>query len=199
MSRAANPTARRPTREGPPPVIDLDASRTARSAKREGSKTGVVVRMYDNQFDLPVELPASVVDLLLDGDLDIAGLIRSVVGVWTDNNAAPERREQAEALFMEALLTHPSLPVDVLRTVRSAIATLFGEEQWARFNALNPSVPDLAALIRGLWGEYGVSLGEAWSSPAPSATGGATRNPTSNGSTGSTSAAHGLALANPAS
>lgn len=180
-------------------MIDLDASRAVRTAKREGARGNVPVQMCGERFELPVELPASVVDLLLDGDLDLAGLIRSVVGIWTDSEAEPKEREQAETLALEALLAHPTLPVDVLRTIRSAIATLFGAQQWARFTALNPSLPDLVALIRGLWAEYGVSLGEAWSSSAPSGTGGATSKPTSNGSTASTHAAPGLALATPAS
>ncbi len=92
-------------------------------------------------------------------------------------------------------MEQPSLPVDVLRTIRSAIANLFGEQQWTEFTALGPSLADLAALIRGLWSEYGTSLGEAFASSGRSESAGTTPKPTSNGGTESTPAAPGLSPA----
>jgi hypothetical protein len=114
---------------------------------------------------------------------------------WADNSADPERRDEAGQLVLEALLSHPTLPVDVLRTIRAALASLFGDDQWQRFNDLKPSISDLAALLRGLAAEWGVGLGEAWASSAPSPNGGATLKSTFNAGTASTPEESGLALA----
>lgn len=180
-------------------MIDLDRDRLARAARREGGGQAIDVQLGGQRFQLPAELPAAVLDIVLDGDLDLAALVRSAAGVWVDGGADPARQEEAGALVIEALMGQPTLPVDVARTIRAAVAALFGEAQWARFVALGPSLADVAALIKGLVSEYGVSLGEAFKSPKPSAAGGATSRPTSNGSTTSTPAAFGPALATPGS
>lgn len=180
-------------------MINLDSARHARAVKREGGRQDVIVRYGDRDFRLPPELPASVLDLLLDGDLDLAALLRAAIGVWTDAGAETADREQAGSLVIEALMSQPGLPVEVLRAVRAAMATLFGPDQWADFNALEPSLPDLTALLSGLWAEYGVSLGEAWQSSAPSESGGTTPRPTYNGTTASTPGVLGPGPATPAS
>lgn len=180
-------------------AIDLDTHKAARAARREGAGAGVAVRFGGQDFTLPAELPASTLFVLIDGNMDLAGLIRAAVGVWTDQGADAADREVAGSLVIEALMNQPSLPLEVLAAVRTAVADLFGQEQWARFNDLCPSLADLGVLLTALWAEYGVSLGEAFASSEPSPNGGTTSRPTSPAGTASTPAAPGLALASPAS
>jgi hypothetical protein len=69
-----------------------------------------------------------------------------------------------------------------------ALRAVMGEEQWARFKALNPPRDTVYALTNGITDMYGMgSLPEAPGSAGPSASIGEQSKPTSNGATGSTS------------
>lgn len=177
-------------------MINLDARRTQRAAKREAQYAdGIPVTHAGRTYKLPAELPVAVLDPLLDGDVDLAGLV--TVAVNAMRSTGGDQQEQIAALVAEALMTHPDLPGNVLRGVRQVLANLFGPNQWAAFMGSNPapSLPDLAALIGGLVNAYGVGLGEAFGSADSSPSGGKTSSPTFNGSAVSTPVVSGEPLA----
>jgi hypothetical protein len=167
--------------------LDLDAA----AARRESAfPEGIPVKFGGNTFILPAELPAEALDPLLDLDIDMASIIASAARIQA--TATEEQQRQAGTQVMiDALLANPNLPVDAIRALRSALAVLFGEEQWIKFNESRPSVPDIVRLVRGLWRAYGTSLGEAFGWGGPSESDGETSKQTSNGSTGSTRARSG--------
>lgn len=168
-------------------ALDLDAKRAerarARAARREGSDDPNVRVTFDgNEYVLPPELPASVLDPLIDGDLDLVGLIKVAYDASRDQRRSADSRDRMESMIWETLAGHPDLPVSVVRAIRDSLALLFGADQWAAFQASAPSLSDIGALIVGLVSEYGVGLGEALRSANSSGTGGTTSNPTSAGS-----------------
>lgn len=166
-------------------AIDLNAARAARAAKREAGGKPVTVVDGDRVYELPAELPGDVLTPLLDGDLDLAWLLRSAFDAYRTATDTQQQQKLGDLLVAE-LVANPNLPVDVLKAIRAALQRLFGDEQWGQFWADHPSLPDLVELIKGLVREYGVGLGEASSSSTPSSPGGATSKPTSSGSTVST-------------
>jgi len=168
-------------------LIDLNAERAARAAKREGAGEHVTVPFGDAEYVLPVELPATVVDHLLDPEVEIAQLIIAALRAFRDGTAG----DSAAAVIAEILTERPELPLGFVRAVLGAVEQLFGTEQWAAFQAQDPSAQDLLALIKGLIRVYGTGLGEAFGSSASSTSGGTTSKPTSSGSTTSTSEASG--------
>jgi hypothetical protein len=176
-------------------LIDLNAERSARAAKREGRGDAVQVPFGDQTFLLPAELPARVVDHLLDPEVEIAQLLimalRSVKEGSSNDNTI--------ALITEVLAERPDLPLGFVRAVLTAVEQLFGDEQWAAFQKLEPSAQDLLALVRGLIKVYGTGLGEVFSSSESSENAGTTLSATSSGSTDSTSAASGGSPESPAS
>lgn len=176
-------------------LIDLNAERSARAARREGGSKPVRVPFGEETFELPAELPAAVVETLLDPDVEIAQMIIAAIQAYK----AGTGDENTTAVIAGVLTSRPDLPLGFVRAVIGAIEQLFGTDQWARFQAQQPSAHDLIALIRGLVQVYGVGLGEAFKSSGSSATGGTTSKRTSSASTASTPAASGLALATPPS
>lgn len=168
-------------------ALNLDEKRAeraaARAARREGADPNGVPVVFDRKdYLLPAELPATVLDPLIEGDLDLVGLIKVAYDASRDQRRTEESRDRMESMVWEALAAHPDLPVSVVRAIRDSLALLFGPEQWAQFQASGPSLPDMGALIVGLVREYGVGLGEALRSASSSATGGTTSSPTSAGS-----------------
>lgn len=167
-------------------ALDLDAKRAerarTRAARREGADPGGVPVKFDGKdYLLPAELPASVLDPLIEGDLDLVGLIKVAYDASRDQKREKDSRDRMESMVWETLASHPDLPVSVVRAIRDSLALLFGPEQWAQFQSSNPSLADMSALIVGLVSEYGVGLGEALRSANSSATGGTTSSPTSSG------------------
>jgi len=178
-----------------PYEIDLDAD----AAKREAAHPeGIPVRHGGRTFLLPAELPADVLEPLLSVDLDLASVVASAADVARRAEGADERAVGMEVV-LDALLSRPTLPIDALRAARACLERLFGPEQWASWLETRPSLPAYGRLIRHLVRTYGVSLGEAFGSPAPSGAGGATSRPTSPPPTGSTPEASGNGRANPVS
>lgn len=165
-------------------ALDLDAKRAerarSRAAKREGANpNGVDVTFDGKPYLLPAELPATVLDPLIDGDLDLVGLIKVAYDASRDAQRSQESRDDMESMVWSALAQHPDLPVSVVRAIRDSLALLFGADQWASFQASSPSLADIGALIVGLVREYGVGLGEALRSASSSGTDGTTSSPTS--------------------
>lgn len=185
-----------------PPMIDLDA------AKREAAyPDGIPVRFGGEEFLLPGELPADLLDPLLSEELDLVGVISKVF----DDRAAKREAEKAKAaaeapelppgvpedlkakaeaadedddeslgeIIVDVLLARPALPAQVLQAIKDVFAALFGPEQYPKFVEQRPSINDYLRLARGLTALYGVSLGEAFGSPASSASGGETSSQTS--------------------
>jgi hypothetical protein len=172
-------------------ALNLDAKRQerarARAARREGADPrGVPVTFDGREYLLPAEVPAQVLDPLLDGDLDLVGLIKVAYDASKDARATETDRDRMQEVIWETLAAKPDLPVTVIRAIRDSLALLFGAEQWEAFQASQPSLPDMGALVVGLVSEYGVGLGEALRSGNSSIPAGTTLSPTSSGSTGST-------------
>lgn len=168
-------------------LIDLNAERSARAAKREGRGDIIEVPFGEDTYVLPAELPATVVDMLLDPQVEIAQLFIMTLR----NIKSGPANDNAIALIADVLTDAPSLPLGFVRAVRAATQELFGEEQWERFQAQKPSVEDFGALVWGLIKAYGAGLGEAFSSSAPATPGGTTSSVTSSASTDSTPEASG--------
>jgi hypothetical protein len=165
-----------------PALIDLDA------ARREGEyPEGIPVRFGGKDYMLPSELPIDVFDPFLSEDLDLIGLLKPIF-------AATENRADDKSigdLVIDTLTTRPALPKEFIGAIQDSLALLFGADQFAAFSADRPGVGDYLRLIRGLVKAYGVTLGEAFASPASSENGGATQSQTSTASTESTPAPSG--------
>lgn len=174
-------------------LIDLDAERQARAAKREGAGEAVDIALCGEQFKLPAELPLAVLERLLDPDVEISQMLILALRAFQQGS------EQSGDVIIRTLTAQPDLPLGFVRAVVSALDLLFGPDQWARYQAVNPSAQDTIALVRGLLAGYGVGLGEAFSSPELSESAGSTPKPTSAASTDLTSAAPTATRALPAS
>lgn len=158
-------------------MLDLDSARRQRAAAREGSGQPVTVTFADTTYTLPVEVPAAVVQTLLDPDVEFAQLLMVLMKAWRGGS------DQAGKSVVNALTERPSLPFGCIKAIQAALEQLFGADEWARFTAAGPSLNDMVTLITGLVSEYGVGLGEALTSPSSSETAGTTSNPTSDATT----------------
>jgi hypothetical protein len=163
-------------------LLDLDAGRAAR--REAGQPDGLVVRLQKETFTLPGELPLAVLDPIFAADEELVSLIRLVLNIVGDGSA--QVNVDLTEVVVRELSEHPALPTGIVQMIKACLAALFGEEEWTRFEALRPSMPDMLRLIRGLWSAYGVGLGEALRSRGPSENAGTTSKSTSNGSIPST-------------
>lgn len=121
----------------PANVLDLDEVKAARTEAVGG---GYEVRFGGESFHLPAEIPADVVDRLLD---------LQVVTDDLDPEAETMTTEQQKALH-EALI--------------SLAVVLLGEEQWQAFSKHRPSLEDIQALVDGVLTLYGMKPGESGAS-----------------------------------
>lgn len=173
-------------------MIDLDAKRAARAAKREGAHPeGLPVRFKEQDYLLPTELPVAILDPLFDGEFDLTEVLRLLVPLTVGTE------EAGLAGVLDSLARRPDLPAAVLAAVRMTLAALFGPDQWERFWSAGPSFPDMIELVGGLVGEYGVSLGESPGSDGPSTTDGATSSQISGSTATLTPDASGVLVATP--
>ena len=158
--------------------IDLDAARRERQMP-----IGIPVTLGGEDFLLPAELPLDVFDPFLTEEFDLAGLIRDAIERYK-----ADEDKGVEGVVVDILFLRPDLPLDIINRVFAAFEVLFGgPDEYARFKATRPSLVDYAQLFRGLYRGYGVGLGEAFASLAPSGPGGETPKQTSDASTASTS------------
>jgi hypothetical protein len=172
--------------------IDLNAARKARAARREGGSGPIPVHLGKDTYNLPREVPAELLDRLLDPEVEIARLL--ILAVRQFQNS---RSEDMGEVIVDILSAAPDLPFGIVRAIKDAVRFLFGDEQWAAFEAQKPSLEDEWELLQGLVKTYGVSLGEAFASSKPSDPAGATSKPISNVSTTSMPEASGPTPAPP--
>ncbi len=164
-------------------VIDLSAE----AAKREVRfPDGIIVKLGDDTFTLPAELPVVALDPLFDVDVDLASVLAQAVKLA---NSGSDESNVGLEVVADILLSNPNLPKDVWMALRRSLAVLFGEEQWARFDSLALTLPTYIALIKNVVRMYGTTLGEAFGSASPSVdNGGEMSSGTAGSSTKSTRA-----------
>jgi hypothetical protein len=167
-------------------VLDLDSERDARAAAREGKQSPLPIRWRGEVIaTLPVELAFEVLAPLQLINSDLTLMLRQAVQVARNNNQASDRWDAAE-LVIDVLAANPKLPSTVLTVIQQMSTALLGEEGVAKFLAGKPSTGDIAALAKGVFRHYGVSLGEASASSDSSETSGGTSNTTSSDTSTST-------------
>lgn len=139
-------------------MIDLDA----RSG--EAAATPKEFRLGGETFTLPPELPGDVIAPFLAPDLGLVELLADAI-VNSDDDA------DLGELVLSQVAKRPALPTGLLSAASEALKVLIGEEQYPTFVAKRPTVPQYMALARGLFSEYGMSLGDFFGSPSSSETG----------------------------
>lgn len=149
-------------------VHDLDAGR------REAADEPIAVVLNRREWVLPPQLPASVLDPLIDGELD--DLLALFIEVYGDGK--PETDLDVNKV-LAVIGRNPRLLSATLRALRRAFEQLLGEEQWQQWLAMRPSLPDYFRLGRAAFAEYGVGLGEALGLSSSSETDGRTSKQTS--------------------
>lgn len=159
------------------PLIDLDAAR-----RETQYPDGIPVVLGGERFVLPAELPVEALDPLLSEEMDLAGVLQQVLADKPDG--ADE--ESIGELVINVLVNRPNLPIQLVQAIKDVFAALFGPEQYERFLAQRPSVPDYLRLAKHLLPLLGVSLGEALGSPDSSESAGETSKPTSPSTAAST-------------
>ena len=143
--------------ENYPEVLDLDAERKTRAAEREGKQRPLPIRFGGEEIAvLPVELPIDVLAPLrnLDGDLTL--ILRQAMQSRNSGDTGP-----TTDLVVDVLASNPALPVTALNTLSQVAKNLLTEEGFERLVAQRPSGQDYAALAKGVFRFYGLSLGEA--------------------------------------
>ncbi len=158
-------------------AIDLDAER-----REVQYPNGIPVRLRGEQFIFPAEVPADALDPLLSGELDLVGLLSDLV----NTSGSTMTGEVIDLLFKR-----PSLPGAFLSAVKDIYRILLGDEAFAEFAAVRPSIGDYVRLTKGLVAVYGVDLGKLFGSADSSESDGEMSSPTSTGSTTSTPAESG--------
>ncbi|MEU8540911.1 hypothetical protein AB0C52_13140 [Streptomyces sp. NPDC048717] len=167
-------------------VIDLDDA-----ARREAKYPhGIPVHFGGEQFLYPAELPAKALDPLLTDELDLVGLLRDIFNASENPTAAT---------IIDLLFKRSRLPRQAVEAIYQVHRVLLGEEQYARFEDLNPSVPAYIRVTVALVKVYGLDLGKSCGLVGSSENGGETSSPTSPASTVSTPAESGASLESPAS
>ncbi|MFJ5121958.1 hypothetical protein [Kitasatospora sp. NPDC088548] len=162
----------------PPPLIDLDAPR------REVTYPDGIPALFGGEtFLFPAELPLDALDPLLANNLDLMGIAAQVITDEGNSNVAGG--------IVDLLLTRPHLPRTFLAAMRDVYLLLLGADQYERFIAKKPSIPDYVRLTKALAKAYGVELGKLFGSPASPNSGGTTSNTTSPATTGETPATPG--------
>ncbi|MBM0201920.1 hypothetical protein JNW90_01455 [Micromonospora sp. STR1s_5] len=153
-----------------PRVIDLDASR------REPEPIPLI--LMRQQWTLPGELPADVLDPLFDGELD--DLIALIVDLLGEGNGNGLNTDDVDfGALVKRISARPQLVSATLRALRGAFEKLLGEEQWQRWIQARPGLSAYLLLAKAAIAEYGVSLGEALGSSSSSDGDGTTSKPTS--------------------
>lgn len=150
--------------------LDLDAAVT------ETAREPVVVRFSGTDYTLPHELPADVLLPLIDPRLDLVGTLTQMYTADLDDDTTVDQ-------IVERLLGRPDLPMQVWEAFNESLRRLFGDTQFDTFTKARPSVQAYVRLVAGLFGVYGVSLGEASEPSTTSTTGGGSSKPTSSDTT----------------
>jgi hypothetical protein len=115
--------------------LDLDSNREQRdAARREAGKEDIIVTFGGEDFVCPPEMPFESVAAL--------GVIR---------NATKEFEGKGDAAVLAGGV------LDLFRI-------LVGDERFVAFKAHRPSLEDLDAMMKFVFAEYGVTLGESQAS-----------------------------------
>lgn len=158
--------------------FDFDAAK-----REEEQPDGIRLTFKGETFILPAELPLDIFDALLSEKLDLTGIFTELLNSEDDADGF--------VAVLKLLIDRPTLPKALLDAIHACFASLFGEEDYARFRKLRPSIKDVVRIGRGLLERYGMSLGEAFASRDSSEAAGATSKEPSNSITESTPAASG--------
>lgn len=161
-------------------VLDLDSERQSRAAANEVGD-GLPVRFGGETIaTLPPECPVDVFQPVVALDIDLGLLFRAAF------DAVKGEADQALAatdLVVDLLTVNPNLPREAIQAIQQVGKRLLGDDGYAAFVAQRPSPNDIAALAKGVFRFYGLSLGEA-SAPSDSSEGdGQTSKPTSSAGT----------------
>jgi len=167
-------------------LIDLDAPR-----REITYPDGIPVKLFDQVWTFPAELPLKTLDPLLDDRLDLMGIVAQVLTDQGNDNIANS--------VVDLLLSRPHLPATALAAFHDIYRSLLGIEQYARFEENSPSIPDYVRLTKALATAYGATLGKLFGSPASPETGGPTSSTTSPSTTGETLETSGDSPATPTS
>jgi hypothetical protein len=166
-------------------LLDLDADRQSRAAAREGRGVTLPIRMGGETIaELPSELPIDVLAPLREIDEDLALMLRSVMQASQATDA--QSAAQSTNLVIDLLVSNPSLPTTLLDTARAIGVNLLGQDGYDKFWAARPTREDIAALAKGVFRFYGLTLGEVSEPSGSSESGGETSNTTSNATSEST-------------
>jgi hypothetical protein len=164
-------------------LIDLDA------ARREVTyPDGIPVRLFDETWTFPAELPADALDPLFSEELDLVGIL----GDLMETSGATAIGETVELLFKR-----PRLPMQFKRAIQDSYRVLLGDDVFDDFASNKPSINDYVRLTKALIAAYGVDLGKLFGSDDSSENDGETSKPTSDASTSSTPEASGSAPDSP--
>jgi hypothetical protein len=162
----------------PEEILDLDAAREHRAAKREGQGKGLPVRIGGEVIaTLPVELPIDVFEPLTKIDDALMLLLREAMQIASGPDAA--KKWEATSLVVDLLATTSNLPMTVIEVIKGIAVNLLGQEGFNKFMKARPAREDIAEAIKGVFRFYGVSLGEALPSSASSESDGGTSSTTS--------------------
>ncbi len=166
-------------------VLDLDAAREKRATlRREAGKRQPQLRLGGQTYALPSELPVDTFAPLARVSGNVGMLLRAALDAA--GAADDAQRGDAVALLVDSFALDKELLPELMAAVRECAVNLMGEEAVAALLAYRPSREDYAALAKGLFAKYGVSLGEALPPSDSSPSGGTTSNATSNAGTDST-------------
>lgn len=187
-------------------MLDLDAQRKQRAAKREGQKKDQPIVIGGKIIaTLPVELPIDILEPLRELDGDITLLLREAMQTAKAGGGAAARASATD-LVIDLLASNPALPVNALDIITKIAKNLLTEEGFAGLMEARPSREDYAALVSGIFKFYGLTLGEALPSSDSSTdgqgtgeTGGETSRGTSSTTSDSTPEPSGTTTASPAS
>lgn len=168
-------------------AIDLDAERKQRAAAREGKKQNLPIIIGGQTIAvLPVELPIDVLEPLRTLDADLTMILRSAMQAARGKDA--ESRWESTELVVDVLAANPALPVTVLDTVAQVAKNLLTADGFTALMASRPTREDFAALTKGVFRFYGVTLGEALEPSGSSTASGVTSSTTSESTSASTPA-----------
>ncbi|MFI6541521.1 hypothetical protein ACIBHY_54345 [Nonomuraea sp. NPDC050547] len=148
-------------------VLDLNAAR----ANRNGTQgKPIELRLGNAVIMLPPELPVDVLEPLAHLNVDTALIARTVLQALQETDLAKAGLSVA-SMVVDLVIQNPALPTELLNAVRLMGRRLMGDDGYEAFVAERPSVPDVAALVKGLGGRYAFSAGESRPSSSDSASG----------------------------
>jgi hypothetical protein len=164
--------------------LDLDSERKQRAAQREGAGEPLPIVLGGEVIaTLPSELPVDVLAPLRLLDADLTLILRQAMQASMNQGSVGDVTE----LVVDVIAQNPALPMTALDTFGEVAKRLLTDEGFAKLLANRPSPQDYAALVKGVFRFYGVTLGEASpSSASPTGDAGETLSGTSSTNSAST-------------